>query len=148
MIKIRFSEKDCSQCPSVTRCVRSSKKYPRRLITVRQQAADEALRPARQQEKTRAFAELYANRSGVEGTISQGVRTCRMRRTRYRGFGQDALGSCADRAAVTISRDGPGSTLAAWDVEQESLSDHDRRHAVVHEYVVTGNTADERKRNH
>jgi len=84
VIKIRFSEKDCSQCPSVTRCVRSSKKYPRRLITVRQQAAYEALRAARQREKTRAFVELYANRSGVEGTISQGVRTCRMRRTRYR----------------------------------------------------------------
>ena len=35
VIKIRFSEKDCSRCPSITRCVRSKKKYPRRLITVR-----------------------------------------------------------------------------------------------------------------
>src|SRR6266849_3996514 len=104
VIKIRFSEKDCSRCPSVTRCVRSSKKYPRRLITVRRQAAYEALRAARQREKTRAFAELYAIRSGMEGTISQGVRRCGMRRTRYRGLAKTHLDHVLTATALNCLR--------------------------------------------
>ncbi len=104
VIKIRFSEKDCSRCPSLTRCVRSSKKYPRRLITVRRQATYEALRAARQREKTLAFAKLYACRSGVEGTISQGVRTCGMRRTRYRGFAKTRLDHVLTATAIDCIR--------------------------------------------
>src|SRR6266852_4642631 len=104
VIKIRFSEKDCSRCPSVTRCVRSSKEYPRRLITVRRQAAYEALRAARQREKTRAFAELYAIRSGMEGTISQGVRRCGMRRTRYRGLAKTHLDHVLTATALNCLR--------------------------------------------
>jgi len=104
VIKIRFSEKDCWRCPSLARCVRSSKKYPRRVITVRRQAAYEALRAARQREKTPAFAELYASRSGVEGTISQGVRACGMRRTRYRGFVKTHLDHMLTATALNCLR--------------------------------------------
>jgi transposase len=104
VIKIRFSEKDCSRCPSLTRCVRSKKKYPRRLITVRRQAAYEALRAARQREKTRAFMDLYANRSGIEGTVSQGVRTCGLRRTRYRGFAKTHLDHTFTATAINCLR--------------------------------------------
>jgi transposase len=75
---------------------------------VRQQAAYEALRAARQREKTRAFAELYANRSGVEGTISQGVRTCRMRRTRYRGLAKTHLDHVLTATALNCLR------LSVW----------------------------------
>jgi transposase len=91
VIKIRFSEKDCWRCPHVQRCVRSTKKYPRRLITVRRQAAYEALQSARAREKTAAFKQAYAQRAGVEGTISQGVRACGLRRTRYRGLAKTHL---------------------------------------------------------
>jgi transposase len=104
VIKIRFSEKDCSRCPSLTRCVRSTKKYPRRLITVRRQAAYEALRAARQREKTRAFMDLYAKRSGIEGTVSQGVRTCGLRRTRYRGFAKTHLDHMLTATALNCLR--------------------------------------------
>jgi transposase len=91
VIKIRFSEKDCARCPHVQGCVRSTKKYPRRLLTVRRQAAYEALQAARVRETTAAFKQLYARRAGVEGTISQGVRTCGLRRTRYRGLAKTHL---------------------------------------------------------
>jgi transposase len=104
VIKIRFSEKDCSGCPSLTRCVRSKKKYPRRLITVRRQPAYEALRAAREREKTRDFMELYANRSGIEGTVSQGVRTCGLRRTRYRGFAKTHLDHTLTATAINCLR--------------------------------------------
>lgn len=91
VIKIRFSEKDCWRCPPVQRCVRSTKKYPRRLLTVRRQAADEALQSARAREQTTAFKQAYAQRAGVEGTISQGVRACGLRRTRYRRLAKTHL---------------------------------------------------------
>jgi len=104
VIKIRFSEKDCSRCPSLERCVRSKKKYPRRLITVRRQPAYEALRAAREREKTRDFMELYANRSGIEGTVSQGVRTCGLRRTRYRGFAKTHLDHMLTATAINCLR--------------------------------------------
>jgi transposase len=104
VIKIRFSEKDCSRCPSLTRCVRSKKKYPRRLITVRRQAAYNALRAAREREKTHDFIALYANRSGIEGTVSQGVRTCGLRRTRYRGFAKTRLDHTLTATALNCLR--------------------------------------------
>src|SRR5919201_1730476 len=43
-------------------------------------------------ETTAAFKQLYARRAGVEGTISQGVRACGLRRTRYRGLAKTHLG--------------------------------------------------------
>jgi transposase len=91
VVKVRFSEKDCARCPSVSQCVRSSKKFPRRLITVRPQAAYEALQAARTRETTATFKAAYACRAGVEGTISQGVRTCGLRRSRYRGLARTHL---------------------------------------------------------
>ena len=84
--------------------MRSKKKYPRRLITVRRQAAYEALRAARERGKTRDFMELYANRSGIEGTVSQGVRTCGLRRTRYRGYAKTHLDHILTATAINCLR--------------------------------------------
>jgi transposase len=55
-------------------------------------------------EKRRAFAELYAIRSGVEGTISQGVRRCGMRRTRYRGLPKTHLDHVLTATALNCLR--------------------------------------------
>jgi wobble nucleotide-excising tRNase len=41
------------------------------------------------------------------------------------------------RAAVQVARDGAGSTLRAWDVNQDCITEHDRRHAMLREYLVT-----------
>jgi wobble nucleotide-excising tRNase len=38
------------------------------------------------------------------------------------------------RAALEIARDGLGSTIRAWDVNQDSVTEHDRRHALLREY--------------
>src|SRR5690606_10483383 len=48
------------------------------------------------------------------------------------------------RSAMRITRDGAGSTLAAWDVRQDCISEHDRRHELVREYIGAGNPANER----
>lgn len=48
------------------------------------------------------------------------------------------------RSALRISRDGAGSTLAAWDVHQDCITAHDRRHALVSDYIQAANAANER----
>ncbi|MFU2209667.1 AAA family ATPase [Solidesulfovibrio sp. C21] len=51
----------------------------------------------------------------------------------------------AERSAVIIRREGTGSTLSAWDVRQDCITEHDRRHALVVTYVQAGNPATERQ---
>jgi wobble nucleotide-excising tRNase len=48
------------------------------------------------------------------------------------------------RTAIKISRDGTGSPLSTWDVRQDSITEHDKRHAKVMAYLKTANAADER----
>jgi wobble nucleotide-excising tRNase len=44
----------------------------------------------------------------------------------------------AMRAAVEVARDAVGSTLRSWDVDQDSVTEHDRRHASLREYLTNG----------
>lgn len=50
-----------------------------------------------------------------------------------------------NRAAMRIIRSGDGSTLESWDVRQDCITEHDRRHALVSEYLRAGNPATERE---
>jgi wobble nucleotide-excising tRNase len=43
----------------------------------------------------------------------------------------------AARAALEVARDGAGSTLRPWDVSQDSVTEHDRRHAALRQYLDT-----------
>jgi wobble nucleotide-excising tRNase len=42
------------------------------------------------------------------------------------------------RVALEIARDGNGSTLRPWNVDQDSVTEHDRRHTKLREYVCSG----------
>lgn len=42
------------------------------------------------------------------------------------------------RSALKIERDGAGSTLVAWDVRQDAITEHDRRHALFLSYRANG----------
>ncbi len=50
-----------------------------------------------------------------------------------------------NRSAIRIMRDARGSTFAVWDVRQDTLTAHDRRHELVREYIMTGNPVNERE---
>jgi len=41
------------------------------------------------------------------------------------------------RAALQVSRDATGSTIVEWNVDQNSETEHDRRHALLREYLAT-----------
>lgn len=42
------------------------------------------------------------------------------------------------RVALEIARDGAGSTLRRWDVDEDSVTEHDRRHGRLRQYVSSG----------
>ena len=71
-IKIRFSSTDCRTCPLLASCTSSQSSTPRRLISVRPRKQHEARHSARRREQTPTFAKLYAQREGIEATLSQG----------------------------------------------------------------------------
>jgi len=104
VIKIKFSSRDCRPCPHRSLCTRSQVKRPRRTITVRADAEFHALQAARQREGTAAFATAYAKRAGIEGTLSRGIRTCRLRQLRYIGLAKARLGHLLTAVALNFLR--------------------------------------------
>jgi len=49
------------------------------------------------------------------------------------------------RAAIKVIRENDGSNLVAWNVQQDSITEHDKRHAKVVAYIASNNAADERE---
>jgi transposase len=81
VIKVKFSTRDCRACPSRGKCTQGK----RRTVTLRPREQYEALETARAREGSQEFRRAHAKRAGVAGTISHGVRTCGLRRSRYIG---------------------------------------------------------------
>ena len=59
---------------------------------------------AREREKTEAFAQQYASRAGVEGTISQATRAFGVRQTRYIGLAKTHLQHVLTAIAMNMVR--------------------------------------------
>jgi transposase len=100
VIKIKFGYATCGACPVRLFCTQSRQ----RTLTVRRHQAYVALEAARQRELTKAFAELYAQRAGIEGTHAQGVRRMGLRRSRYIGEPRTHLQHVAIATAINLSR--------------------------------------------
>jgi len=102
IINIRFAPEDCATCPARQQCTRSVT-GPRNL-TIRPQPQYEALQDARQRQQTPEFKQQYAARAGIEGTLSQGVRTADLRRSRYIGLAKTHLQHILIAAALNLRR--------------------------------------------
>jgi wobble nucleotide-excising tRNase len=48
------------------------------------------------------------------------------------------------RVALQVTRDGSGSTIGNWDVQRDSITEHDKRHALFRQYM-NGGVADNRE---
>jgi transposase len=81
-------------------------------LTIRPQQQHEALQAARARQQTPDFQQQYATRAGVEGTLSQGVRRCDLRRARYIGLAKTRLQHIVIAVALNIVR------VVAWLMEQ------------------------------
>jgi transposase len=106
IITIRFARADCLACPHRATCTKSGT-GPREL-TVRPQPQHEALQAARRFQTTAAFKAQYDVRAGVEGTLSQGLRVCDLRRARYVGLAKTRLQHVLSAAGLNLRR------LGAW----------------------------------
>jgi transposase len=105
VIKVKFSSTDCRLCPSRDHCFcSSSTKHQRRTLTIRRQQEFAALQMARQREDRAEFRATYGQRAGVEGTLSRGLRRCRLRRTRYKGLARVHLGHVLTAVAINAVR--------------------------------------------
>jgi transposase len=101
-IQVRFAPAVCRACVHQTQCTRA--KNGARTVTFRPQAEHMALQQARQQQETPEFRAHYAQRAGIEGTISQGVRSFELRCTRYIGLAKTHLQMLAMATAINLHR--------------------------------------------
>lgn len=106
-VKVRFQISDCRACSARERCTRSAPPHPRQLF-LKPQAQSEALQAMRERIASEEGKERYKTRAGVEGTLSQAIRTCGLRQARYRGLAKTHLQYVATAAALNVAR------LDAW----------------------------------
>lgn len=101
-IFVAFAPEDCQACTARSLCTRA-KSGPRSL-KLRPQAKYEILQETRHMQKTAPWREKYKTRAGVEGTISQVVRTSGLRQSRYVGLAKTHLQHIAMSAATNLVR--------------------------------------------
>jgi transposase len=104
LIRVGFSPAQCQPCPSRPRCTQGIS----RGLGLHPRPEHEALAAARARLESEAGRQLYAQRQGVESTLSQGVRAFGLRRARYRGLAKTGLQNVATAAALNLDR------LTAW----------------------------------
>ena len=101
-MEIVFAAQTCAVCPVRSDCTRSQ--TTGRVLHVRPQAAHEALQARRREQQTPEFRQQYALRSGIEGTLSQGVRAMGLRRARYDGLARTHLQQVLTATAINLVR--------------------------------------------
>jgi transposase len=106
VMTFRFSPEDCQPCPARSLCTRATKGG--RQVTVYAEPLYTLLQELRARQDTDAFRTAYSKRAGVEGTISQAVRTANLHRARYWGLARTHLQHVATAAALNLTR------LADW----------------------------------
>jgi len=106
VINIRFEQATCLACPCRSQC--SKAKSSGRILVLRAEGRHQALQEARERQKTEAFKQAYRKRSGIEGTLSQTIRSSGLRRSRYVGQAKTHLQNLAIAVATNIKR------LADW----------------------------------
>ena len=104
--RVYFPKEACQACQARALCTQA-KQEPRRLY-LHPQPEHEALHAARQRLKSEEGKRLYAQRAGVEGSLSQGVRAFGIRRTRYRKLAKTHLQQVVTAVAINLNR------IAAW----------------------------------
>ena len=102
IIHIEFRKKHCLACPVRQKCTRA--KVNPRGLTLMVREEHEALTNARIRQTTAEFKKEYSKRSGIEGTISQGIRGFHLRQCRYIGLAKTRLQHILTAAAMNLER--------------------------------------------
>jgi len=105
-IQVRFSQHDCGACQARPLCTQATQAA--RSLKLQLQAQFEALHATRAWYASEDGQQRYKRRAGIEGTLSQGVRSFGLRCARYRGLAKTHLQHVAIAAAMNIDR------IVAW----------------------------------
>jgi transposase len=105
-IFVEFALEDCQACPARALCTRAQQQGRR--VGLPPQDQYEALRAAQMWYGSAEGKQGYKHRAGVEGTLSQGVRSFGLRCARYRGLEKTHVQHVAIAAAINIDR------IVAW----------------------------------
>ena len=100
VVTIAFPRSACRDCALRAHCTTAT--HAGRRLTIRTEAAYQALQAARDAQETPTFQAQYAARAGVEGTISQAVRVCHLRQARYIGLAKLRLQHILSAAALNV----------------------------------------------
>jgi transposase len=100
-ILVRFAAASCRQCEVREQCTHGQ---AARTLTLRPEAVHGAIQQRRAEQRRPGFVKQYALRAGVEGTISQAVRTTHLRRSPYDGLARTHLHHLAIAAALNLKR--------------------------------------------
>jgi transposase len=103
LIKVKFASAVCGKCAVREKCT-DSRRAVRRTLTLKPYALHEALRQGRQRERTAEYKAEYRKRSGIEGTISQGVRAFGLRQSGYIGLAKTHLAQVLTAIAINLVR--------------------------------------------
>ena len=119
----RFARNDCAACPMRSRCTRS--KVEPRIITLQARKEFEALQSVRRNQATEKFRKNYAARAGIEGTHSQPICRCGLRRCRYIGLAKTRLQHVITAVAINLVR------VAEWHNDARSADTRISRFAAL-----------------
>lgn len=106
VVRIQFDRATCQSCAVRQRCTTADTRG--RSLELRAEPEHLALLRARDHQRTSTFWQRYRIRTGIEGTISQAVNHCDMRRSRYIGLKKTALQLVLAATAINLQR------LADW----------------------------------
>lgn len=99
---VNFRFQDCLPCPLRLRCTQATTRQ--RSLSFKPQPEYEILQWARQRQHAPDFLATYRKRAGIEGTLSQAVRSFALRRTRYIGLSKTHLQHILSTIAINLIR--------------------------------------------
>src|SRR5690606_17440313 len=102
VIQVRFAPSVCRTCGVRSQCTKAI--TGGRAIAILPREQHEALQRARQEQNSPAFWKTYAQRCGIEATVSQAVRKYELRMARYIGLAKTNLQMIATAAAINLHR--------------------------------------------
>ncbi|MFE2716554.1 transposase [Streptomyces mirabilis] len=104
VLRVVFSVSDCRPCPLREACINTPNVKRPRELRLRRRDEHAALQRARAEQQTDAWKERYKVWAGVEGTMSQAVQRCGLRRSRYGGLAKTSLQYQLTGAAINFAR--------------------------------------------
>jgi transposase len=100
VIHIQFAQSACAPCPCRSRCTTATTQGR----ALKLSPDFETLQAARHFQQTEAFQKAYAQRAGMEGTISVSVRQHGLRVSRYVGQSKTHLQALLTATAINLKR--------------------------------------------